>query len=195
MREEPLKGNTAETSSFGEVLTKQQRIAELAKQHPEQALTNLHHYIDENWLRVAFEWTRKDGATGIDGQTAQDYERDLAENLKRLLYQIKSGRYVAPAVRRVHIPKGNGKTRPIGIPTVQVHYTFIQQQFGIGPNYSSLPSTEGAEFPCSQKSALWRQRDSDFAELSGWQFCSALGVDGSAGASTRGIAHRSTGSR
>jgi RNA-directed DNA polymerase len=120
MREEPLEGNTAETPSFGEVLTKQQRIAELAKQHPEQALTNLHHYIDENWLRVAFDWTRKDGAAGIDGQTARDYERDLAENLKRLLAQIKSGRYAAPAVRRVHIPKGSGrKTRPIGIPTFE----------------------------------------------------------------------------
>ena len=119
MREDPLKGNTAETPSFGEVLTKQQRIAKLAKQYPEQALTNLHHYIDENWLRVAFEWTRKDGATGIDGQTAQDYERDLGANLKRLLNRIKSGWYVAPAVRRVHIPKGSSKkTRPIGIPTV-----------------------------------------------------------------------------
>ena len=105
MRQEPLEGNTAETPRFGEVSTKQQRIAKLARQHPEQALTNLHHYIDENWLRVAFEWTRKDGAAGIDGQTAEEYERDLAGNLQRLLGEIKSGRYVAPAVKRVHIPK------------------------------------------------------------------------------------------
>ena len=95
MRQEPLEGNTAETPRFGEVSTKQQRIAKLARQHPEQALTNLHHYIDENWLRVAFEWTRTDGAAGIDGQTAEEYERDLAGNLQRLLGEIKSGRYVA----------------------------------------------------------------------------------------------------
>ena len=119
MRQEPLEGNTAETPRFGEVSTKQQRIAKLARQHPEQALTNLHHYIDENWLRVAFEWTRKDGAAGIDGQTAEEYERDLAGNLQRLLGEIKSGRYVAPAVKRVHIPKEKDKTRPIGIPTFE----------------------------------------------------------------------------
>jgi group II intron reverse transcriptase/maturase len=119
MEQEPLMGNTAKTPRFGEVLTKQQRIAELAQQCPEQALTSIHHFLDEEWMHVAYEWTRRDGAAGIDGQTAQDYERNLAENLRHLLQRIQSGSYVAPAVRRVHIPKSKGKTRPIGIPTIE----------------------------------------------------------------------------
>ena len=54
---------------------------------------------------------------GIDGQTSADFEKDLESNLQSLIDRAKSGRYRAPAVRRVLIPKGDGRTRPIGIPT------------------------------------------------------------------------------
>jgi group II intron reverse transcriptase/maturase len=71
-------------------------------------------------LREAFRRTRKDGATGVDGQTAAAYAANLEENLQGLLDRFKSGRYFAPPVRRKHIPKGDGsKTRPIGIPTLE----------------------------------------------------------------------------
>ena len=56
---------------------------------------------------------------GIDGQTSADFERDLESNLESLIDRAKSGRYRAPAVRRVLIPKGDGRTRPIGIPTYE----------------------------------------------------------------------------
>jgi len=59
---------------------------------------------------------RKDGATGIDGVTAQEYEANLVANLKDLLKRIKSGRYEAPPVRRTYIPKADGSQRPLGIP-------------------------------------------------------------------------------
>jgi group II intron reverse transcriptase/maturase len=82
--------------------------------------TTLAHHIDVEWLREAYRRTRKDGATGVDGQTAEQYEEHLEENLKSLLDRAKSGTYRAPPVRRVHIPKGDGKsTRPIGIPTFE----------------------------------------------------------------------------
>ena len=56
----------------------------------------------------------------MDGQTAADYAADLEGNLRSLLDRAKSGRYQAPPVRRVHIPKGTGpETRPIGIPTFE----------------------------------------------------------------------------
>jgi group II intron reverse transcriptase/maturase len=56
----------------------------------------------------------------MDGQTAEDYEVDLDSNLASLLERLKSGAYHAPAVRRVYIPKSDGKrTRPIGIPTFE----------------------------------------------------------------------------
>ena len=107
------------TSSPVSVSTKLQRIAELAKGSPEMVMTTLAHHIDTNFLREAYRRTRKDGAVGIDGQTARDYAADLEANLEDLLARFKSGRYRAPAVRRVHIPKGGGQTRPIGIPTFE----------------------------------------------------------------------------
>jgi group II intron reverse transcriptase/maturase len=82
--------------------------------------TTLAHHIDINFLGEAYRRTRKDGAVGVDGQTAADYAGRLEENLRSLLERFKSGEYHAPPVRRVHIPKGDGtKTRPIGIPTFE----------------------------------------------------------------------------
>jgi RNA-directed DNA polymerase len=84
------------------------------------ALTSLAHLIDLDWLKEAYRRTRKDGAVGVDGMTAATYEQDLEANLLDLLERAKSGRYQAPPVRRVHIPKGTGtETRPIGIPTLE----------------------------------------------------------------------------
>ena len=101
-------------------LTKQHRIAETAKRWPNEPLTSLNHYLDLDWLREAYRRVRKDSAPGHDGQTVKEYGERLDENLAGLLERAKSGRYVAPPVRRVHIPKGTGKeTRPIGIPTTE----------------------------------------------------------------------------
>ena len=109
-----------ETQNSETVSTKLARIAKLAREMPEVALTNLAHHIDVEWLREAWKRTRKDGAAGVDGQTAREYAANLEENLQSLLDRAKSGSYFAPPVRRVHIPKGKGKeTRPIGIPTLE----------------------------------------------------------------------------
>jgi len=90
----------------------------MAKSMRGAALTTLAHHIDVDWLREAYRRTRKDGATGVDGQGAAEFAATLESNLQTLLDQAKSGTYRAPPVRRVHIPKGDGsKTRPIGIPT------------------------------------------------------------------------------
>ena len=70
-------------------------------------------------LRVAYQETRKDGAVGVDEQTAADYAANLEGNLRSLLDRFKSGAYYAPPVRRVEIPKGDGTTRPLGIPTFE----------------------------------------------------------------------------
>ena len=76
--------------------TKRRWIAELASRKRQTALTLLHHLIDLEWMYAAYELTRKDGAAGIDGVTAQEYEADLEANLLDLLGRIKSGRYRAP---------------------------------------------------------------------------------------------------
>lgn len=91
----------------------------LAQQSPTMAFTSLNQYLDLEWLAYAFEATRKDGATGIDGQTAEDYACDLHGNLTRLLSRLKSGHYQAPPVRRHYIPKADGSQRPLGIPTFE----------------------------------------------------------------------------
>ncbi len=100
------------------ISTKQQRIANLARRMPNRPLHSLSHHIDIHWMRRAYQLTRKDGAVGVDGQTAADFAENLEDNLQQLLSQAKSGLYRAPPVRRVDIPKGDGKsTRPIGITT------------------------------------------------------------------------------
>lgn len=102
------------------VLTIQQRIAELAQRSPDFAFFSLAHYIDIQWLEEAYHRTRKDGAAGIDDVTGKQYAESLNDNLQNLLNRLKSGTYKAPPVKREHIPKGTGnETRPIGIPTFE----------------------------------------------------------------------------
>ena len=117
---EPLEGTMTEPLTSENISTKLERIAKLAKQAPEMAFRSLAHYIDMEWLREAYRRTRKSGASGVDGQSADDYAANLESNLRSLLRRAKSGTYRAPPVRRVHIPKGSGsETRPIGIPTFE----------------------------------------------------------------------------
>jgi len=100
--------------------TKLRRVAKLARRAPELSITSLSHHIDVEFLREAFRLTRKDGAPGVDGRTAAEYEENLEKSLQSLLDRAKTGTYRAPPVRRVRIPKGEGKeTRPIGIPTIE----------------------------------------------------------------------------
>jgi group II intron reverse transcriptase/maturase len=111
----------AGTSTPENVSTKLEQIAKLAKQMPSARLRTLAHHIDIEWLHEAYRRVRKDGAAGVDGQTAEEYAKELGSNLQQLLDRAKSGdHYRAPPVRRVYIPKGDGtKTRPIGIPTFE----------------------------------------------------------------------------
>ena len=109
-----------ETQGSLDISTKLERIAKLAKEKRGVSLLTLAHHIDLDWLREAFRRTRKGGARGVDGQSAEQYAARLEDNLRTLLDRAKSGLYRAPPVRRVHIPKGDGtETRPIGIPTFE----------------------------------------------------------------------------
>lgn len=139
------------------VLTKQKRIAELAKQNLKQGLTSLNQFIDLEWMMEAWRLTRKDGALGIDELTASEFEMELGTNLEILLHEAKSGNYLAPNIRRVHIPKGNGETRPIGITTIGdkvlqraivmllepiYEQVFSENSFGFRPNRNAHQACE-----------------------------------------------------
>ena len=101
--------------------TKQRRIAQAADKHAGNSLVSVAHHIDAPWMYCAYELTRKDGAAGIDGVTADEYENGLMQKLQNLVELLKSGKYFAPPVKRVYIPKAGSSTdkRPIGIPTYE----------------------------------------------------------------------------
>lgn len=110
----------ADTRRSVDMSTKLQRIAEAAKRNPEGTFTSLNHLLDLELLRASFFRLAKDSAPGADGVTWREYAEDLEARLPGLLDRAKSGRYRAPPVRRVHIPKGTGpETRPIGIPEIE----------------------------------------------------------------------------
>jgi retron-type reverse transcriptase len=98
--------------------TELQWIAERATD-PEYVFTTLAHRLDEALLRQAYGLTRKGGAVGVDGETAEEYGKDLDQNLKELHGRLRRREYWAPPVRRAWIPKGKGERRPIGVPTFE----------------------------------------------------------------------------
>lgn len=91
----------------------------VARARKERRLTNVVQYVDEELLRLAFRSLRKQAAPGVDGQHYEDYATNLDHNLRELYARLKSGRYQAPVIRRVYIPKANGKRRPLGITTIE----------------------------------------------------------------------------
>ena len=116
-----------DTQSSQTVSTKLQRIAEQASRYPELVFTSLMHYIDKEFLFEAYRRTRKDGAPGVDGVTAQEYAQNLEENLKDLHERMRSGRYKAPPVKRAWIEKEDKSRRPIAIPMVIPYYTSFKE--------------------------------------------------------------------
>jgi retron-type reverse transcriptase len=108
--------------------------------------------VEEELLRLAFGSLRKQAAPGVDGQSYEDYAAGLDENLWDLYSRLKGGRYRAPAIRRVYIPKANGKLRALGIPTIEdrvvqkavawvisavFEHDFLDCSYGFRPNRSA----------------------------------------------------------
>lgn len=91
------------------------KVAERARQEPDGQFHSLAHLIDEMALARAAGRQRANAAVGVDGITKEMYEQDLQGNLRDLLERLKTKRYRHQPIRRVHIPKDNGKTRPLGI--------------------------------------------------------------------------------
>ena len=156
--------------SLTNLSTKRQRIAELARTKRGVALSTLHHVIDLEWMKEAYRLTRKDGAPGIDGVTADEYATNLEANLLDLLDRIKSGRYKAPPVRRTYIPKTDGSRRPLGIPSFEdklaqraivmvleavYEQDFLPCSFGFRPSRSAHQALQTLYTACMSQRLRW----------------------------------------
>jgi len=128
------------------------KVAERAKRDPDARFNSLAHLVDEAALGRAFTQIRKDAAVGVDGITKEQYGQQLEENLRGLHERLKSMRYRHQPIRRVHIPKAKGKTRPIGISSVEdkivqgalrevleavYEQDFLECSYGFRPNRSA----------------------------------------------------------
>src|SRR6202161_521212 len=95
------------------------RISELAKEDPKRQFIWIAHLITPEALYAAFRGLRKKASAGVDGVTYQMYEKDAARNIRQLHERLKEGKYRAQPLRRIYIPKENGKERPISIPSLE----------------------------------------------------------------------------
>ena len=92
---ELMDGTMGDTQRSQTISTKLHQIAEQAREHPERIFTSLAHLLDVDLLRAAYCQTRKDGATGVDGMTAQEYAENLEENLTGLHARLRTQEYKA----------------------------------------------------------------------------------------------------
>ena len=99
--------------------TELDRISELAKEDPKRQFYSIAHMITVGALYTAFRGLRKRASAGVDGVTYEEYKRDVAGNIQALYERLKSGKYQAQPLRRVYVPKENGKQRPISIPDLE----------------------------------------------------------------------------
>ena len=111
--------NTSPTERGSDVDTAMQRIGQRAKEKPKEKWTNLLTHIRVPLLARAYLRLRKDAATGVDAMTWAEYGERLDERLRDLEDRIHRGNYHPQPVRRVHIPKGDGRMRPLGIPALE----------------------------------------------------------------------------
>lgn len=139
------------------VQTSMQAIAKKASEQPEYRFRNLFGMLNEEMLRDSWQYIRKNAASGVDRVSAKEYELNLDENIHQLVEDLKRKRYRAKLVRRVLIPKGNGKTRPLGIPATQdkllqvavkrlleaiYEQDFSRCSFGYRPNLGALDAVD-----------------------------------------------------
>jgi len=101
------------------MLTDINRIATLAKEDPARKFYSIAHLINEERLTEGFWRLRKNSSAGIDGVVHAEYAANVEENIRQLHGRLVEGKYQAQPLRRVYIPKENGKLRPLSIPVLE----------------------------------------------------------------------------
>jgi RNA-directed DNA polymerase len=100
----------------------QRKLSQWATENPQEKYRELYHLLcHEVWLRVAQHYVNSNQGretAGVDGRTMSNFNADVDGNIKRLSEALKAKIFEPMPVRRVYIPKANGKRRPLGIPTI-----------------------------------------------------------------------------
>ena len=118
------KGNTGQshtrrTQGRGSVSQRLDRVRKAAGQMKKEKFTALLHHIDEDLLLESFLALKRHASAGVDKVTWEDYDAQLQDNLQDLHKRVHSGAYRALPVRRVFIPKADGRQRPLGIAALE----------------------------------------------------------------------------
>ena len=112
--------NTDRTQSRGDVLSARDRIRQAAEKDKGRRFTALlHHVYNIETLREAYFALKRGASPGVDGETWHAYGEQLEEHLADLSGRLQRGAYRAKPVRRVHIPKPDGRQRPLGVTTLE----------------------------------------------------------------------------
>jgi RNA-directed DNA polymerase len=130
--------NARPTQDGKSALTYLQWIGKRAKEKPQEQFTNLLSHIKVPLLTEAYHRLRRDAAPGIDGVDWEEYGRRLQERLLDLQDRIHRGSYHPQPVRRVHIPKGDGRTRPLGLPSLEDKIVQQAVRMLIEPIYEAM---------------------------------------------------------
>lgn len=99
--------------------TKLQAITFKAQSSPNHRFQNLYGLLNSDLLHQSWGQLNKQGAAGIDGVTTNTYKSSLLENITRIEEELREKTYRCSDIKRVFIPKANGKERPLGLPTVE----------------------------------------------------------------------------
>ena len=116
---QPAQETSAVRTTATRWSTSLRAIAQKAVQNKTHRFGGLYRLLNQANLRECFYQLRKEAAPGVDGVTFEEYEKNLEENLRSLVQRLINKSYRAGLVRRKYIPKGNGKLRPLGIPTLE----------------------------------------------------------------------------
>ncbi len=116
----PLEQNASRTQSRSNAPSALERIRQVAKMDKEMRFTALfHHIYAPEALCTAYLSLKREAAPGVDGETWRHYGEALEDNLQNLTHRLKQGAYRAKPVRRVYIPKADGRLRPLGVTALE----------------------------------------------------------------------------
>lgn len=150
--------------------TKFAMLTARAKAIGDEPLKTLAHFIDHEWLNESWRRLRKGAAAGIDAVKTSTYAESLTSNLNELLTKLRTKRYYPLPVRRVYIPKADGKQRPLGLPTVEdkiaqnavtllltaiYEQAFLPMSYGFRPHRNAHQALEAVKATIAQKKVSW----------------------------------------